>query len=193
MPLIQVVLDDAGAVLNELDLIAVGTGPGNFTGIRIAVSAARGLALGLDVPAMGVSGFQQIRGPEPDDTGRQLVSLRGAREGDCLVQLFENGRESGAPRQVSIGGDGLHDIAAPCTILGYGAREIAFALNRAEDGADRGYRGIEGDIGPRADRIALIARSRLLSGETGPPRPAPLYVRPADAAPPKDPAPVLLP
>tara|TARA_R110002126_G_scaffold10390_6_gene47355 strand:+ start:314 stop:898 length:585 start_codon:yes stop_codon:yes gene_type:complete len=43
----------------DLDALGVGVGPGNFTGIRIGVSAARGLALGLDVPAYGVTGFEQ--------------------------------------------------------------------------------------------------------------------------------------
>ena len=40
--------------------IGVGVGPGNFTGIRIAVAAARGLALALDIPAIGVTGFEAI-------------------------------------------------------------------------------------------------------------------------------------
>ena len=58
MPLLEQVLAEAGATWRDLAAIGVGVGPGNFTGIRIAVSAARGLALGLGVPAIGVSGFQ---------------------------------------------------------------------------------------------------------------------------------------
>lgn len=58
MPLLEEVLDEGGAAWQDLDAIGVGVGPGNFTGIRIAVSAARGLALGLDVPAVGVDGFE---------------------------------------------------------------------------------------------------------------------------------------
>ena len=47
-------------------LYGVGTGPGNFTGIRIAVSAARGLALALEIPAIGVSNFDAIHHLHPD-------------------------------------------------------------------------------------------------------------------------------
>ncbi|EDZ45056.1 peptidase M22, glycoprotease [Rhodobacterales bacterium Y4I] len=58
MPLLEEVLAEGGASWKDLDAIGVGVGPGNFTGIRIAVSAARGLALGLEVPAVGVDGFE---------------------------------------------------------------------------------------------------------------------------------------
>ena len=58
MPLLQEVLNEADVTWQDLTAIGVGTGPGNFTGIRIAVSAARGLALGLGIRAVGVSGCQ---------------------------------------------------------------------------------------------------------------------------------------
>ncbi|MEO9781161.1 MAG: tRNA (adenosine(37)-N6)-threonylcarbamoyltransferase complex dimerization subunit type 1 TsaB [Sedimentitalea sp.] len=58
MPLLQEVLSEGGVDWPDLTAIGVGVGPGNFTGIRIAVSAARGLALGLNIPAVGVNGCQ---------------------------------------------------------------------------------------------------------------------------------------
>ena len=58
IPLLMDLLETAGVAWGDLSAIGVGTGPGNFTGIRIAVSAARGLALGLDIPAVGVSGCE---------------------------------------------------------------------------------------------------------------------------------------
>lgn len=57
MPMLKEVLSRAGAIWQDLSAIGVGVGPGNFTGIRISVSAARGLALGLNAPAVGVNGF----------------------------------------------------------------------------------------------------------------------------------------
>ncbi len=56
MPLLEDVLAECGVAWRDLTALGVGVGPGNFTGIRIAVSAARGLALGLGIPAVGVSG-----------------------------------------------------------------------------------------------------------------------------------------
>ncbi|WP_299688846.1 tRNA (adenosine(37)-N6)-threonylcarbamoyltransferase complex dimerization subunit type 1 TsaB [uncultured Tateyamaria sp.] len=57
MDMLQEVLDTAAVQWSDLSALAVGVGPGNFTGIRIGVSAARGLALGLGIPAYGVDGF----------------------------------------------------------------------------------------------------------------------------------------
>lgn len=58
MGLLQDLLAAHQVTWSDLDALAVGTGPGNFTGIRIGVSAARGLALGLGCPAYGVTGFE---------------------------------------------------------------------------------------------------------------------------------------
>ncbi|EBA14997.1 protease, putative [Roseobacter sp. SK209-2-6] len=63
MPLLEELLFDCAQSWQDLDAIGVGVGPGNFTGIRIAVSAARGLALGLNRPAVGVSGLEARQKP----------------------------------------------------------------------------------------------------------------------------------
>lgn len=57
MVLLEEILAEGDASWSDLTAIGVGVGPGNFTGIRIGVSAARGLALGLEIPAVGVTGF----------------------------------------------------------------------------------------------------------------------------------------
>ena len=54
-PLLEDLLSEAGLTWRDLHVIGVGIGPGNFTGIRIAVAAARGLALSLGIPAIGIS------------------------------------------------------------------------------------------------------------------------------------------
>ncbi len=60
IPLCEDILAEGGTAWADLSAIGVGVGPGNFTGIRIAVSAARGLALSLDIPAVGVTIFDAI-------------------------------------------------------------------------------------------------------------------------------------
>ena len=58
MSLLNALLEAASLDWPDISKIGVCTGPGNFTGIRIAVSAARGLALGLEIPAIGISSFE---------------------------------------------------------------------------------------------------------------------------------------
>ena len=58
MSLLNELLDGASLDWSDVGRIGVCTGPGNFTGIRISVSAARGLALGLEIPAIGVTSFE---------------------------------------------------------------------------------------------------------------------------------------
>ncbi len=59
-PLLDDMLGAAGLAWPDLDALGVGTGPGNFTGIRISVAAARGLALSLDIPVFGISTFEAV-------------------------------------------------------------------------------------------------------------------------------------
>ncbi len=74
IPMLEEILAEAGHRWSDLEALGVGVGPGNFTGIRIAVSAARGLALGLNVPAVGVSGFDARK------TADQLTAIPAPRD-----------------------------------------------------------------------------------------------------------------
>ena len=158
MPLISDLLAEAGVVLTEVTAIAVGTGPGNFTGVRIAVAAARGLALGLGVPTIGVTRLEALAYGLP----RPVTVIEDARRGEVYVQRFE--------------------------VIGPGAARIvtAEALGVVV-GAVAGREGLHSR--PIAEAIARIALTRL---GTVQPRPAPFYLRGADAAPPSDPPPVIL-
>ncbi|MEM9551286.1 MAG: tRNA (adenosine(37)-N6)-threonylcarbamoyltransferase complex dimerization subunit type 1 TsaB [Pseudomonadota bacterium] len=68
MPMMEEMLGQSGKTWRDVHAIGVGVGPGNFTGIRVSVSAARGLALGLGVPAIGVTGFDARAFAEPEGT-----------------------------------------------------------------------------------------------------------------------------
>ena len=75
-PLIGEVMAQAGLAWSDLDAIGVGIGPGNFTGVRISVAAARGLALSLGIPAIGISATEAAACGAPRPC-RAVVPLRG--------------------------------------------------------------------------------------------------------------------
>jgi tRNA threonylcarbamoyl adenosine modification protein YeaZ len=74
-------LDEHGVAPSELDGVAVGVGPGSFTGVRIGLAAARGLALSLDVPVAGVSTLAALRAGAPD-----AVALIDAKRREVFLE-----------------------------------------------------------------------------------------------------------
>ena len=174
MPMIEEMLAGEGLTWGDLALIGVGTGPGNFTGVRLSVSAARGLALSLGVPAIGVTLLEAVAHELP----RPVLAALDARRGEFYLQMF--GED--APGPVLAGPDALPAWAfeAPL-VVGDAAEALGDLLPEARC-ADPAM--------PAVEAIARIAARRA----DGPqPRPAPLYLRAADAAPPRDPAPELIP
>ncbi len=150
LPMLGNALKTTGNSWQNLDLIAVGIGPGNFTGVRIAVATARGLALALGVRTQGVSTFEALA---YGTKGAFQVVLDG-RRGQVFVQNFNDAVAVGAP-------------------------EI---LKKSID--------INIQNPPCAENIARFAAMNI---EMDMPRPAPMYLRSADAALSREPAPTILP
>ena len=96
VPMLDEVLAEAGVSWGDLAAIGVGTGPGNFTGIRIAVALARGLALGLKVPAIGVTGFEAMA----PAAKHPFWAVIDAPRDQSYVQ--RQGAETHAPRSVAL-------------------------------------------------------------------------------------------
>ncbi len=171
LPLCEDLLGAAGLGWRDLTAVAVGTGPGNFTGVRIAVAAARGLALSLGVPAIGVTRLDALAHGLP----RPLMVVEDARRAEVYVQEYD--AEAGEAR--------LTEIAA----LPHETMMRDFVGSAASLAAEvTGGRVLIQPL-PLTHAMAFIAAAR----EGAQPRPAPFYLRGADAAPPSDPPPVILP
>jgi tRNA threonylcarbamoyladenosine biosynthesis protein TsaB len=167
VPLLEQVL--APHTWADLTAIAVGTGPGNFTGVRIAVALARGLALGLNIPAIGVTRLDALAHGLP----RPVTVIEDARRTEAYVQRFDT--TGPGPARLLDMAAGLPDDGSPVT----GSAAGAFAPGKV----------LLAPAMPLTHAIAHLAAARL---GTPHPRPAPFYLRGADAAPPSDAPPKIL-
>lgn len=148
MPMLEDFMSENGKSWSDLTRLGVGTGPGNFTGIRISVSAARGLALGLGIPAIGVSTLKALHHIHP----RETVAVAAPRE---MIYAQDPG---GAPTLIAL-------TEAPNAVFAHDPSAMIAAL------------------------AEVAAEADAANAE----RPKPLYIKPADAAPARDTAPVILP
>ena len=150
-PMLAEMLDEVGLGFRDLGAVAVCTGPGTFTGVRVAVAAARGLSLSLGIPAIGATALEAAA------------------------------RDAGPCAAVASAGSGWLGLQRPGEAPRLVARDAAEA---AADGLPLvGW--VEG-ARPPPEPLA-VATARVAAGRLGSPqpRPAPLYLRPPDAAPPR--------
>src|SRR5262249_16659558 len=95
-PLIARVMSAAAIEFVDLDRIAVTTGPGSFTGLRVGISAARGIALAAGKPVVGLSTLAGFAAPLiADDDSTQVVAAIDARHEQVYLQIFGTGGRAG--------------------------------------------------------------------------------------------------
>jgi len=182
MPMVQDALRSANLLPGDLDAIAVTRGPGSFTGLRIALSAARGLALSLQVPCVGVTTLEILAQGVSDleRQGRRILACVDSKRADIYVQLF---KDDGHPLCEPQAADG-----AALAALIQGGFEPLVVVGDAAPRAVEMLAALDLDIKlstapniPDPVRIAALAAQRLERATTV----EPLYLRPPDAKRPK--------
>jgi tRNA threonylcarbamoyladenosine biosynthesis protein TsaB len=166
------VMDQVGLAFADLDRIAVTLGPGSFTGLRVGLAFAKGLALALDRPCIGVGTLEALAaaaGP-----AGFVAACLDARRGQVYLQAFADGRPVMAPdglpvetacaRLIELYGGG------PAILVGSGAPLVQAALPGA---------AVRAEAAPDPAVIAAIAAAAR--PPFAPPRP--LYLRAPDARP----------
>src|SRR5262247_4370397 len=135
MPLIARVMDGAGIEFRQLDRIAVTTGPGSFTGLRVGISAARGIALAAGKPAVGLSTLAAFAAPLiAEDDSTHVVAAIDARHDQVYLQVFGiGGRTLVSPRIATLREAARAAITAPARIVGSAANQAAAAWPRGTE------------------------------------------------------------
>jgi tRNA threonylcarbamoyladenosine biosynthesis protein TsaB len=175
MPMIEEVLAEAGLPFAALDLIAVTVGPGSFTGVRIGLAAAYGLALATGLPLVGITSFAAAAAGvgAPARAGRTLAVALDSKRAELFLQCFAaDGTALGPGRMVAQGEAEAALPPGPLLVAGdAGARLVSWAPGRA-------VRADAPDL-PDPGAIARLALASWRPGER-PARPRPLYLRAPD-------------
>lgn len=176
LPWIDELLAEAGLHPNQLDAIAVGRGPGGFTGVRLAVSLAQGMAFGLDRPLLAESSLAALAGQAKARPGERVLAAIDARMGELYLGAFTID-DNQLPQ--AIGAEWLASVA-----------EVELPAKGPWVGVGSGFAAAEGELTrrwqadctridaeqfPSAAVIARLAAQRYEAGE----RPSAALVEPA--------------
>ena len=176
MPMAAEIVAETGIGLSALDVIAATTGPGSFTGVRIAIAAARGLALVTNAELFGIDSLTVMArvAKESGAVGAELFAVAiDAHRGMLYLGLFGvAGERREGPMLVTPEAAAASLPREASTAVGSGAKLLAAASERP----------IEAKLPELQPNAAALAEIALESGE----RTAvlrPLYLRPPDARP----------
>lgn len=182
---LMALLDGAAIALRDIDIYAVATGPGSFTGLRIGIATMQGLAFAAGKPLIGISAFAALAQIATSPGSRRatpaapkVATWIDAWRGEVYAALYEAGREIEPP-----------SVESPRALLARYAPPVTFIGDAADI-----YRNVIGDMLGEAARvadpaapslagtIAALATAAARAGQRPPPHAIrPLYVRRPDA------------
>lgn len=184
MPIVEHILQNTGLTMADIDAVAVSAGPGSFTGIRIGVSAAKGLAFAVDKPTVGVSTLAAMARNVAFTDGL-IVCAMDARRNQVYNALFE-ARDGGLTRLTPDRAIGLAELAEelrddprPKTAVGDGARLCFDYLTESRISCRLAPPHL---VMQNATSVALEAEALAAAGKLLSPQALePVYLRPAQA------------
>jgi len=189
MALIDGALGDAGAALGDLCAVAVGAGPGSFTGLRIGMATAKGLCFAAGLPLWAVSSLAALALDIADTAGDRardalLVPLLDARRGEVFAGFYRlagGGLSAAGAERVLPAGDLAAAVAGVAAAAGAGSALLAGDALAAHPGALAGAGELldSARATPSARSVARLAlsgaREDVLRAGT------PVYIRPSEA------------
>lgn len=189
IPMVREVLSEAGADFPDLDLLAVTTGPGAFTGLRIGLAAARGMALAGDLACFGVTTLYAVAAgvSETERQKANMLVVLDSKRAEVYAQAFRSDLRPLSKAQalmpadlaaLTANGEGDADRVL---VAGDGAGQVIQALK------DKGIEAVLSTAPgvPDAATVAAIAAERWSPDQPAEPL-QPLYLRPPDAKAPKN-------
>ncbi|MEE9588777.1 MAG: tRNA (adenosine(37)-N6)-threonylcarbamoyltransferase complex dimerization subunit type 1 TsaB [Hyphomicrobiaceae bacterium] len=178
MSMVRSVVGEAGLGFTQIDRIAVTVGPGSFTGVRIGMAAAKGLALATSKELVGQTSLAvmaaRYRREHPQcEELKPLAVVVDARRGQVYMQQFASGSDRGTGPVICAPDDAALVLPHGSLVVGSGAHLVAAAAMTH----GRGLQVDCGELQPDAYDLAILARAM-----PAPDRPvAPLYLRAPDA------------
>ncbi len=184
LPMIQQLLDEAGIALTQLDFITFGRGPGAFTGVRIAASAAQGIALGADLPVVPISTLAILaQGCYENYHSTTILSAIDARMGEVYWSIYKpeptgtgivdiaQKEEVIDPAKVTISAELTDNISAVGSAWTTYHKQLTSLCSQPINQYDP-------DIYPHAKHLIKLAVSKFAGGEVVAPELAlPVYLR----------------
>ena len=181
-PLAAALMAKSGLAFKELDRIAVTVGPGSFTGLRVGLAFAKGLALALDIPCVGIGALEALARTVSSHAGF-IAACLDAHRGQIYLQVFIDGRPAMAPDvlPVETAAARLAELwtGGAAVLVGSGAPLLSTVIGGARLEPDR--------------RLDPVAVAHLAGAVRSPAAPRPLYLRAPDAKLPAGHAPAAAP
>lgn len=162
-------LAQAGKTAQEVEAVAVAAGPGSFTGVRIGVAAAKGLAWGNNIPCYGVSTLEAMAETMAVWNG-YVLPVMDARRSQVYTALFraENGKLTRVMEDCAISleelGEAIKNLELPIFLIGDGSN---LCYNTLQNGCKALVLPPEHRMHQRATGVALVAQKQIAAGLSG--------------------------